>query len=215
MKKTLLLLALLASAAFSHAQKELSKDYSYTVSAPYKVFDAEEKLYFFKDGQIMTVKIDDKEIMIQKLNAEGEKVAFVSEKLFETKKLFQKNFHNEGVLEFDNKYFYFYSSWDGDNDKEQLFCREIDFATSEFGAEQLLFRVDGKVTGTMVGNGFSMEVQDKFRFLLSADNKKMMIQYRKKPEVKGDKKSWDIIGVNAYDSNMKQVWSNELKMPYT
>jgi hypothetical protein len=223
MKKTLLLLAILVNSGFIYAQKELSKDYSYTVSAPYKVFDADNKLYFYRDGEIMTVKIDKKEILIQKMSSAGAKPSFISEKLYESKTLFPKHYQLEEVTEFGDKYYFFYSSWDGDNDKEQLFYREIDFKTGEFvGENKLMFQVDGKIAGSpsalmFIGfaPGISLGVQDKFDFLISADKQKMLIDYRKKPLVKSDKKSYDIIGVNAFDSNLNLVWNNELTMPYT
>jgi hypothetical protein len=63
--------------------------------------------------------------------------------------------------------------------------------------------------------GIAIGVQDKFDFLMSLDKKKMLIQYRKKPEVKRDTKSWDIIGMASYDQNMVMTSKNELKMPYT
>ena len=58
-------------------------------------------------------------------------------------------------------------------------------------------------------------VTDKFDFITSYDESKLMVQYRKKPEVKRDTKSYDIIGVNVYDFTLNPVWSNEYKMPYT
>lgn len=216
MKKLLLLFTALLTAGVSQAQKELSKDYSYTVSAPYKVFDGYVKEYFYKDDYILTVKVDgDDEISIQKLKSSGDKVVFQKQKVYECKKILPKNFHFEAVKEFAGKYYFFYSSWDGDKEKEQLFAKEINFETGEFGADKLLFQVQGKVTGRMSYGMFSASVEDKFDFYLSHDKSKMLIQYRKKPEFKSDKKSHDIIGVNAFEGDLNLVWNNELKMPYT
>lgn len=204
---------------FCYAQKDLSKDYSYTVSEPYKVYDG-EKFYFSRDNQVLTVKIRGKEAVIQKFNGSGDKISFVAEKLYED---LPGNVQVEDVLKFNNRYYFFYSSWDGgDVDKEQLFAREIDFAKGEFiGEGKLLFKVNGHVTGSplaiamMGGVSFGFGVRDKFDFLMSSDKKRMLIQYRKKPTVKSDTKSWDVIGMVSYDENMKQTSSNEIKMPYT
>lgn len=213
MKKTLLLLLLLLQIGVVYAQKELSKNYSYTVSKPYKVFDAHTKLYFYKNNQILTVKIDGKEILLQKFSSKGDKVEFKSEKLYLAKELFPKNYVVESVMEFNDKFYLFYASWDGDNDKEQLFVREIDIEKGEFiGQNRLLIKVDGKVTGT---SAIGFNIKGKFEFLVSLDKKKMLVQYRKKPEVKRDTKSWDIIGVNAFEGDLELKWNNELKMPYT
>lgn len=222
MKKKLFSFILLLMAVTTFAQKQLSKDYSYTVSEPYKVFDADEKLYFAKDGELMTVKIDKRDVLIQKFRNDSEKPAFTGEKLYED---FPKNVQYEDVLEFNDKFYFFYSSWDGgDVEKEQLFAREINFKTGEFvGEGKLLFKVNGKITGSPLGSislGFftpaiSIGVQDKFGFLISHDRKQMLIQYRKKPEVKSDVKSYDVIGMNAFEGDLKMVYSNEVKMPYT
>ncbi|MGV3461412.1 MAG: hypothetical protein ACO1N9_13265 [Flavobacterium sp.] len=219
MKKQLLLFALLLITSLGYAQKTLSKDYTYTVSSPYKVFDAQHKLYFYKDNEILTVKVDGKEIMLQKFD-NGEKIKFKSQKLYEN--VFPKHYQAEGVVEFNDKFYFFYSSWDGDNDKEQLYVREIDFKKGEFvGENKLMFKVDGKIAGSM-GSGvsfggpfISMGTVDKFDFLVSSDKRKMLIQYRKKPKVKRDVKSWDIIGVHAYEGDLEAKYNNELKMPYT
>ena len=219
MKKTLLLLLILATTGFAYAQKNLSKDYSYTVSNPYKVYDG-QKFYLSQDDQVMAVKIWKDKVIIQKFSGTGEKISFTAEKEY---KDLPGNMQVETVLEYNHRYYFFYSSWDGgDVDKEQLFVREIDFAKGEFlGAGKLLFKVNGRVTGSplavavMGGFSFGMGVTDKFDFLTSSDKKRMLIQYRKKPVVKKDTKSWDVIGMVAYDENLNQTSSNEIKMPYT
>lgn len=208
-----MLLALLCTVGLAFAQKQLSKDYSYTVSKPYKVFDAFEKLYFYKNDQILTVKLDGKEIMIQRFSSKGDKVEFKSEKLYIAKELFPKNYVVEKVMEFNDKLYLFYASWDGDNEKEQLFAREIDFEKGEFiGENRLIIKVDGKVTGT---SAIGFNIKGKFSFLVSSDENKMLVKYRKKPEVKRDTKSWDIIGVHAFEGDLEAKWNNELTMPYT
>lgn len=206
--KKLLLVFCIAVSMLSYSQKKLSAEYSYKVSQPYKVFDAANKFYFAKDNQAMTVKIHKDEVLIQKFNTD--KPLFINEKLYEKK--FPKNFVVEDILEINNKFYFFYSSWDGDNEKEQLFYNEIDFEKGEFvDTPKMLFDVKGKVTGTSMG----YSVQDKFPFLLSHDKKNILIKYRKKPEVKRDVNSYDIIGLMAFDENLIKTSGNELKMPYT
>lgn len=220
MKKVLTLVMLIVALA-GYSQKNLSTDYAYKVSEPYKVFDAKEKLYFARGNEVMALKFDGKEVIIQKFNSDTP--AFVKEKLYE--KYFPKNYQVEDVLEIDSKYYFFFSSWDGDNDKEQLFSIEVDYAKGEFiGTPKLLFQVNGKVTGSpmnlnnSVGGGFmwfSMGVANKFDFMQSNDKKHILVQYRKKPEVKRDTKSTDIIGLYTYDGNLNKISGNEVTMPYT
>lgn len=217
MKKTLLLLSLFVCNILL-SQKELSKDYSYTVSSPYKVFDAKQKVYFSQNNQSIAIKFDGKEVLIQKFDTQ--KPSFIKEKLYE--KFFPKNYRVENVLEFDSKFYVLYSSWNGDKDKEQLFSVEIDFDKGEFMTPKLIISIDGKLSGkknfSFFGSGLYDMIdgtQDKFDFLVSHDGKKMLVQYRKKPEVKNDKKSYDVIGLVAFGENLTQISEREIKMPYT
>lgn len=212
---------LIMSALFlqvGYSQKTLSTDYSYKVSEPYTVFDAKEKIYFTKGNEVMALKLDGKEVLIQKFNSD--KPAFIKEKLYE--KFFPKNYSFEDVLELAGKYYLFYSSWDGDKDKEQLFSVEIDFGKGEFTGEQkLLFQVDGKIAGSLIaatrntGFMFTMGTVSKFDFMQSDDKKNVLIQYRKKPLVKKDVSSFDIIGLYTFDGNLNKTYNNEITMPYT
>lgn len=217
MKKNILFV-LLFTINFIFSQKELSKDYSYTVSAPYKVFDASEKIYFSKNNQSIAIKFDEKKVLIQKFDSD--KPAYLKEKLYE--KFFPKNYRVEDVLEFDSKFYVFYSSWNGDEDKEQLFSVEIDFDKGEFMTPKLIIEINGKLSGkknfSFFGGGLYDMIdgtQDKFDFLVSHDRKKMLVQYRKKPEVRNDKKSYDVIGLVAFGDNLTQISEREIKMPYT
>ena len=213
MKKILCVLVVFAlSLQKSHSQKTLSTDYSYKVSEPYKVFDANEKMYFSKGNEVMALKFDGKKILIQKFDSD--KPAFIKEKLYE--KFFPKNYALENVSEVGGKYYLFYSSWDGDNKKEQLFYNEINFDKGEFSeTSKLLFQVDGKIAGTLVVSAFSISVDNKFDFFQSEDKKKVLIQYRKKPEVRRDTKSFDILGLYTFDGNLNKTSGGEVTMPYT
>jgi hypothetical protein len=216
MKKLLCLLSICLAVNGYGQKKPLSKDYTYKVSEPYKVFDAKKKYYFAESNEAMALKFDGDNINIQKFNTD--KPSLIKEKLYD--KFLPKNYAVEGVEVVDGKYYVFFSSWDGDNDKEQLFAIGVDFATGEFvGTPKLLFQVNGKVAGTMAqASGFmsfSIGVVDKFEVLQSYDKKNILVEYRKKPEVKNDKKSFDIIGLYAFDGNLNKLSGHEVTMPYT
>lgn len=194
------------------SQMKLSENYSYKVSEPYRVFDADQKVYFANGNESLAIKIDEDDVMIQKFNSQ--KPAFIGQKKYE--KVFPKHFVIEGVSEVDNHYYIFYSSWDGDNEKEQLFALEVDFAKGELNTNpKLVLQVNGKIAGTMVATGFSVKVINKFDFFMSHDKKSMLVKYRKKPEVKSDVKSYDILGLNLYDGGLKKISTSEVTMPYT
>lgn len=219
MKKFFSLLLLATASFHGHAQKTLSRDYSYTVSEPYKVFDAKKKFYFSRANEAMAVKFDGDEVLIQKFDSE--KPAFIKEIPYE--KRFPKNYEVENVVEVNNRHYMFYSSWDGNAKKEQLFLQEIDFAAGAFkGDPKLLFQIDGKVTRNIPNDpsrsqwGYSFNPGgNKFELHRSQDKKHLLVEYRKRPEVKNDKKSFDIIGLGSYDENMEKIALNELTMPYT
>jgi len=217
MKKILYFLIAVSISLNSYSQMKPSGK-SFNVSEPYKVFDAKTKLYFAKGKEAMAIKFDGDDIIIQKFDAE--KPSFVKEKKYE--KFFPKNYAVEEITELNNKYYFFFSSWDGgDNKKEQCFSIEIDFEKGEFiDAPKLMFQVDGKIAGNAVAvmtGGFSYEIKPgyKFKFFKSHDKKNILIEYRKKPDVKSDVKSYDIIGLHTYDSNLNKIASNEFTMPYT
>lgn len=195
-----------------YAQKTLSTDYSYKVSEPYRVIDADSKWYFSQGNGIFTLKFDGKDTYIQTFDAD--KPEFKTEKKYE--KYFPKNYVLESIQEINNKFYIFFSSWDGDNDKEQLFSQEIDFTKGEFtGSPKLMFQVDGKVSGSYSGRVMDFNVIDKFQILPAFDKKNFLVKYRRKPEVKNDKKSFDIIGLYAYDGNLNKLSNKEITMPYT
>jgi len=225
MKNKLLILLGLFFVITLQAQKSLSKDFSHTVSKPYQVYDAPKKFYFSKAGEILTVKPWKKYLVIQKFE-----VTSLNQTSIKEYKDLPDNYVVEGMVEVQNKYYFFYSSWTGRKTKhEQLFYREIDFGKGEFIGEPVkIIDIDGKLAGSPMstynssgmqmggmGFGMSMGVVDKFDFLVSKDQSKILIQYRKKPKVKRDTKSWDIIGVGVYDTSLTKLWSKEYKMPYT
>ncbi|TRX31274.1 hypothetical protein FNW52_18845 [Flavobacterium sp. ZT3R18] len=217
MRKIFCFLFVISISLNTYSQMNIAKEKSFKVSEPYRVFDAKTKLYFAKGKEAMALKFDGDNIVIQKF--EIEKPSFVKEKKYE--KFFPKNYAVEEITELNNKYYFFFSSWDGDNEKEQCFSIEIDFEKGEFvGSPKLMFQVNGKIAGNTVismtsAYGYAIKPGYKFKFLKSNDNKNILIEYRKKPEVKRDVNSFDIIGLYTYDSNLNKMTNNEYTMPYT
>lgn len=208
MIKKLLFISLFYLSVFQgYSQKELSNDYKYDVSAPYRVRDANIKRYFSQGNEVMAIKFYKKDIYIQKFNAD--KPEFISEKLYE--KYLPKDREIEAIKEINEKFYVFYSLWDDDNEKEQLYSQEIDFAKGEFnGSPKLLFEVKDRITPTSY-----LETGYKFNILPTLDKKSLLVKYRKKPEFKNDKKSFDIIGLYAFDGNLNKISNKEITMPYT
>ena len=79
-----------------------------------------------------------------------------------------------------------------------------------------LISIKGKLAGSFAATGFyKFGVVDKFDFYTSYDDSKLMIKYRKKPEKRNDKISYDVFGSYILDENLGELWSGEIKMPYT
>ena len=201
-------------ALLGFSQAKVSSEFKTTLGTPYQVIDANDKYYFNKGEEILTIKIDRREAFIQKLNSKTLK--FIEKKVF--KDFIPDDGKLEEVAEFNGRYFVFYSLWA--KPFEQLFCKEIDFAKCEaIGKDRLLLKTDKKITamgGVTFGfGGFGFVGGGKFSFSLSFDKKKVLIKYRVKPEKKDDNISYDIIGMTVFDDGMIANWGKEVKMPYT
>jgi len=217
MKKQLLVLLCLLTLGSITAQVKLSKDYSYSISKPYKVFDG-GKSYFSTDDEVLTFKKDKKKILIQKFDANSLKELVRTE--YKISDLFPKNWQLEGTQHIGENVFIYYSSWNGGKvKKERLFVKKISFTNGKFveGFDKQIVSVNGKVTGLQVrtSGGFGLKVVNKFEIIKIDNASNFLVKYRKKPEVKNDKKSFDIIGLKVFDTELNEIWGSEFKMPYT
>src|SRR5690349_5226063 len=136
MKKFILLAF---SVALSHSIVVGQKNI--TLGKPYEVIDAQAKFYFPQGNEILTVKIDGKTIMTQKLSSTS--LSFINGKTYND---MPKGSKIEKITSFKDKYYLFYEQWDGDS--EQLFAREIDFKDGSFkGPGQKILTVNQKLSG--------------------------------------------------------------------
>jgi len=229
MKKTITLLLIFAT-TFSFAQKNLSNNYSYNVSEPYKVVDAYNKMYFSNGNNVLAVKVkaNKNQVLLQKYDIDGMKK--IGNKTYND---LPKNFIYEGVVQAQDKYYFFFSSWTGKKTKhERLFYREIDFLSGTFkGEPKQIIVYNGYLANfydkasagipTPFGgfsNSMSANIEfnsPKFDIIKSQDNSKILVQYRNKPTVKKDTKSWDIINITVFDNTLNKIWGKQYTMPYT
>lgn len=202
MKKVLVTGMLMLISIFSFAQVKVENSYTYSVSNPYKVFDAGIKTYFSKNNTTTAIKIAKSDILVQRFN--NDKPAFVNEKLYE--KALPKGAELENISELKDKYVIFYNLYDRDNKVEQLFALSINIDSGEFnGSPKLIFKIDGKLSVW----------SDKFTMYKSHDKSKILIKYRRVPKEKRDKLSYDVIGFHLLDESLNQVNFREITMPYT
>lgn len=206
MKKLKLLLLLFISLPFSG----LAQDFDYEVSQPYLVVDANRKFYLNDGEELLGLKIRGGTYLVQKWNAGTLKETQRSEFVELT-----RGFRFEEFLELNDRYILFYSIWDKPNLTEQLFYREFDFESGKFVDDgHLLLKVKGRVTGAF-GGGTLGDNFAKFNIESSFDESVFMVQYRIKPEEKKDELNKDVIGFAVFTSDLEEVYSEQIQMPYT
>lgn len=202
----------LLATSLTFAQFEEPKKISFEISEPYRVVDATSKNYFQRGKEVLSVKIVKSKAIVQKFDGNGMKAGLKRELEL------PKSYLYEGLIDFSNKIILLYSIWNKDRQSEQLFYREIDFASGNWkGSPKKIIATRGKLSGPAAirTSYFSAGVLDKFNFEFSPDDSKMMVRYRKVPKVKSDAKNYDVIGLYVFDSDLQELWGDEIKMPYT
>jgi len=106
--RLLLCFALLFTLTVSYAQYYEEKSAFVDVGKPYPVIDAATKEYFHHNGEILTVKVDGKSIFLQKMSAED--LSFIQVREY---KDMPRDYQLEGIREFNDRFYLFYSEWDG------------------------------------------------------------------------------------------------------
>ena len=215
MKNFLCVLIVFALSLQKSYSQKTATTFPYTVGDPHLVFDFDNCFYFSKNKEILAVKFIRNHAIIQKFSTD--KPSLITAKKYDG--VFPSNFKIENILELGDKYYFFYSSRDNKEDKMQLFSIDIDFEKGEFnGQPKLLLNVDGKVSGVKKSYGFfnlGTSIEDNFKFIQSSDKKQLLITYRKIPEIKNDKNSFDKIGLNLYGNNLNVIFQKEIIMPYS
>lgn len=181
------------------------------LGTPYPVVDAAEKEYFKVGEEMVSVKVDGDDLVVQHFD-----VATLSQ-VSSAKAKIPDGGQLESLVGFDNTVVLFYSVWDKKNGREQLYFEALDPRTGTFPAEgQRIIVVDGKVTGTLMSTGFyNIGVHGKFKIHHASDGKMLMVEYRKKPESRDDSVSHDTIGIGVFGPGMAAQWQREFRMPHT
>ncbi len=123
MKKALLFLLLISFNSYS--QKSLSNAYEYSVSKPYEAIDGEK--YFFSYGEeIIMVKRDKRNILVQKFSTD--KPTELKHTEYDISDLFPKNWVMEDVEQIEDVVYVFYSSYEEKETlNERLYAKKITF----------------------------------------------------------------------------------------
>lgn len=117
---------------------------------------------------------------------------------------------------FGGNLYMFYSTWDKDAGKEHLFADRISLGDGKFANQPIGLIEADKIAGTLAATGFyKFATANKYRFDFSVDSSKMLVSYRKYTDIKDDAKSKDVLGFFVFDQDLKLIWGDEFRMPYT
>ncbi|MFI5193133.1 MAG: hypothetical protein ACHQD7_03725 [Chitinophagales bacterium] len=211
--KYLLFVPLFLYACVCYSQ---SSKFSFKLGSEYDLPRKTEDLAFFgndKDG-IVNLSLKKEELIMVRFNAK------TLNKTIEQKidlPEATKNFSSEQVIDFNNgNYYWIHSDWDKAGDKEMLYYDKIDVASGKLSETNRLLIETTKIAGTTATTGFySYKTIGKYQYDYDVDQKKLLISYRLFPEERNDKKNYDKIGFQVFDENMKKLWGDEFRMPYT
>jgi hypothetical protein len=125
----------------------------------------------------------------------------------------------------DGKYYWFFCTWERKDETERLFVQELDVKNAKLVGNAKELAACGKIVSssfnytpsswTGFGGGWGIALTDKWNLFYSVDKKKILVQYRSKPEKRNDALNNDIIGFHVFDTDMNKVWGNEIRMPYS
>lgn len=210
--KYILLVVVSMLTSISYGQ---SKKFTFKLGSEYSLPRKSEDLSFFgndKDG-IVNLSLKKDELNITRFDYKT--LNLTTEKKIELPEL-TKNFNSEIVTDFGTTYFWLHSDWDKETEKESLYYDIVDVVNGKLTTTNKKMLETTKLAGSLVGTGFyQAKVDGKYGFNYDADKTKMLVSYRLKPEVKNDKKSYDIIGLHVFDDKMNKIWGGEFTMPYT
>ena len=136
-----------------------------------------------------------------------------------------KNYIIEKILSIGGGYYLCYSTWEKSDPVERLFAQEIDVTKGAFkGVAKEIASTNERIAQTSphkhkysaIEQSWAMTAMgNKWFFIHSADESKLLIYYRLKPAQKRDAVNNDIIGFDVYDSKLQKLWAREVTMPYT
>ena len=216
MKKIVLLLLLISFNSYS--QKSLSSDYDYSISQPYQSIDGEEYFFNYND-EIIIVKRDKKNVIIQKFSTD--KPTELKHTEYSISDIFPKNWVMEGVEQINDVIYFFYSSYEGKETlNERLYSKKITFKEGIFepGFDKQIISTNGKVANNLQSGraarfAFNYGFNGNDKFQITKSNNRIVAKYRRvSKEIK--EKDLEIIGMQVFDGNLEKIWENDFTMPY-
>lgn len=194
---------------FSIAQKTV-EDFPLTIGERYLEIGAVQKRNFDFEKTYVSLKKDHEIIYLQSFDKTS--LNLISAKRY--KKFFPANIFYEATMWFNEKLYFFYSSYDRKEKLERLFYIEILEDGTFNGEGKLLAQSKNKLDNSPIGN-YKHDGTDhgrKFYINKSADESKLLVNhYIARPRTEGlDYK--DQFGIEVYNSELQPIWSDLVTM---
>jgi hypothetical protein len=208
LKIALTITAMLAVPRYTGAQEKT--DFTYTVSSPFTIPDKFGHASVLSDesGYLQISSSHDKFLLFQKFNQE---LKLEKEQTIDLTKL-PDGYQHVAFVKIGGKAYWFYCTWGREEKKERLFVQEIDIPNCSLkasarelaSADKLAWRPDPQ------GPGGS-----KWWLHFATDSSRLVVQYTKSPAIKADIANHDVVGFHVFDTDLREIWSNEFELPYT
>ncbi|MDP2721303.1 MAG: hypothetical protein Q8O72_00985 [Bacteroidales bacterium] len=215
----LFLLILINIPIIGFSQIKSESNFEYEVGEPHPFINTIENYYFYKNNEVLTIKLNRQNIVIQKINTT--KLNTISTNFYDD---FPKRYSVEYVGIIDDRYFIFYSIWNYKTNSYPLYCREINFEKACFKSEAILFIEPNFVVKDLFSISFSSAKQSfvdvtnnpfsTYGFYFNRDHSRVLINYRRDPKVSDKDKDFDVLGFHVFDNKLKELWSKDICMPY-
>ncbi len=158
--------------------------------------------YFKENTELIIIKQELSKVIIEKINTNT--LQILSHKEYND---FAQNVAPEKILKLGKKYYLFYYESDSKNKNCKINYREIDFSTGNFlDTGSLLIDVDKK-------DLFYLN-QSKCSYQISSDSSKLFVRYSHNVDRYKPEKSIITESFSVFDSNLKLIWSKDIKMLY-
>ena len=186
-----------------------AQNISYKFNDPFKLPNGHKDIGFFGNDQdgFLELSFDrGSDLVSQKIHPGDYKITG-EEKLDVS--IFPKNFMNEIFINLKSNNYWFYSMFNSELEKEELYAKKVDLKTNRF-SEPFKALESNRLKGTMISTGlYQIQIKDKYDFFPSTDSSKLLVKY-----VLKEKGEFEKNGIFVFDSNMKPIWGKEVEMPY-
>ncbi len=200
-------IAILISCNISYSQ---SSKFSFKLGSEYVLPRKTENLAFFGNETDGIVNLSLKKDELFMFRFDPHTLVQTKAKTIELPE-YTKNFNSELVADLGLNYYWLHSDWDKDAEREILYYDKIDVSSGKLVVSNKKLFSATKISGNVI----RYKVDNKYNFNFDAGKNFLLVNYRLVPEDKNDKKNFDKIGLQVFDTAMNKVWGGEFKMPYT